>query len=156
MQNFFNNIRYRFSQFMIGRYGMDSLGQFMSSSTLVLVILNLFLHSSLLYWLVMFLIIFLYYRMFSRNISKRYQENQKFLAMKAKVQPCIGKYTGAVRRFFSRLTWNVTHFREIQEKNKGFHIYKCPKCAQKIRIPRGKGNIMVRCPKCGFEFHKKS
>ena len=76
--------------------------------------------------------------MFSRNISKRYAENQKYLAIENKV-----------RHFFGQKKY-------IQQQRKEFHIYSCPQCKQKIRIPRGKGKVSIRCPKCGNEFIKKS
>ena len=83
-------------------------------------------------------IVFLYFRMFSRNISKRYQENQAFLRMSFRVREPLKK-------------WQF-RFRESRQ----YHIYKCPSCGQKIRIPRGRGRVSIHCPKCGTDFIKKS
>ena len=76
--------------------------------------------------------------MFSRNISKRYQENQAFLRMSFRVREPLKK-------------WQF-RFRESRQ----YHIYKCPSCGQKIRIPRGRGRVSIHCPKCGTDFIKKS
>ena len=84
------------------------------------------------------LILLVYIRLFSRNISKRYAENQKYLALENRL-----------RRFFGQK-------RYLMQQRKEYHIYKCPGCKQKIRIPRGKGKISIRCPKCGEEFIKNS
>ena len=123
---------------MQGRYGADQLSRFLTAIGLVLIILNLFVHSNAITYLVMALLVYCYYRMFSRNVTKRYAENQAFLAR-----------TYKIRSFFKQQL-------ELMKQRRIYHIYTCPGCRQKIRIPRGKGKIEVRCPKCGVTFVKKS
>jgi DNA-directed RNA polymerase subunit RPC12/RpoP len=123
---------------MQGRYGVDSLSRFLSVVLLVVIILGMFIRIPLSGTITLVIIVILYWRMFSRNIPKRYEENQKFLQIRDKL---LGRFSD---------------FGSNMSQMKDYHIYKCPRCNQKIRIPRGKGHIMVRCPKCGYEFHKKS
>jgi len=134
----FNELRYRFSKFMQGRYGVDSLSRFLSIVLLAIIILGMFIRIPLSGTITLVILVILYWRMFSRNISKRYEENQKFLQIRDKL---LGRFSD---------------FGSNMSQMKDYHIYKCPRCNQKIRIPRGKGHIMVRCPRCGYEFHKKS
>ena len=134
----FNELRYRFSKFMQGRYGVDSLSRFLSVVLLAIIILGMFVRIPLSGTITLVILVILYWRMFSRNIPKRYEENQKFLQIRDKL---LGRFSD---------------FGSNMSQMKDYHIYKCPRCNQKIRIPRGKGHIMVRCPKCGYEFHKKS
>ena len=70
------------ARFMIGRYGMDQLSKMVNYISFALLILTLFTHSMLLYILAVAGIIYSYYRAFSRNISKRYSENQAYLKVK--------------------------------------------------------------------------
>lgn len=137
-----NKLREMLAKFMYGRYGTDRLNMFLLIVLIVCAGLNLFVRNGY-FSIVMsswetLLIVLIYYRMFSRNIQKRYAENQKYLSLENRV-----------KRFFGRTKY-------IQEQRKDFHIYTCPQCRQKIRIPKGKGKISVRCPKCGAEFVKKS
>ena len=68
---------------MAGRYGNDKLNQFMMAVFLGCAVLNLFVRnayvSTVLNSWECLLILLVYIRMFSRNISKRYAENQKFI-----------------------------------------------------------------------------
>ena len=57
--------------------------------------------------------------------------------------------TYGIRNFFQKQ-------KNIWKQRKVYHIYTCPSCRQKIRIPKGKGKIEVRCPKCGTTFIRKS
>ena len=125
-------------RFMYGRYGIDSLCRFTLIAGLVSMLLAGWNDSMLLSLLSWACIILTYFRMFSRNIYKRSAENQWYLNKTYKLR-------SAFYRQQNLLIQRRTH-----------HIYKCPSCRQKIRIPRGKGRIEIRCPKCSATFIKKS
>lgn len=144
-----NKLRYRFAVFMQGRYGTDQLSRFLSTIVIVLILLEMVSNRFLAFPGVLkfvqiagivnvVLLFIIYFRTFSRNIPRRYAENQKFLSLK------------------NRLLFFLHGERRNARQRIEYHIYKCPHCNQKIRIPRGKGRIMVRCPKCGTEFMKQS
>ena len=134
----FYKLREKFSKFMYGRYGTDALSQFLIYAALVCCVLSFFFKNSIWSLFIWFFIILSYFRIFSKNHQKRYEENQKFLEAK-------GKFTG----------WFYRE-KKLLGQRKDFHIYTCPGCKQKIRIPRGKGKIVVKCPKCHTEFTKRS
>ena len=68
------NWRDRFSKFMYGRYGADQFSKFLLGLTIALCIISLFVPrrlGSLFSTLILLLIFYTYFRMFSRNIYKR-------------------------------------------------------------------------------------
>lgn len=125
-------------RFMQGRYGADSLCKFLSGVCMVFLVISLFSRNQIWFVLALAALIYNYFRMFSKNIAKRYAENQKYLAL-----------TAGIRRSFAKKKNEM-----IQRKTN--HIYKCPGCGQKIRVPRGRGRIEIRCPKCSTSFVKNS
>lgn len=131
-------MRRRLEQFMLGRYGTDDFSKFLLALCLVLLVLNMFTRVQLLYLLALVLLIYCYFRMFSRNISARAAENQRYLDGTANMRRTLRGWKNRV----------------VQSKD--YHVYKCPSCGQKIRIPRGKGRICITCPKCRTEFEKRS
>ena len=78
-------MREKFRQFMIGRYGTDGLNQFLSMSSIVMLLVSLLTRVSLFTWLGAALLILCYYRSLSRNISKRTEENYRYYAVKLRV-----------------------------------------------------------------------
>lgn len=124
--------------FMAGRYGADQLGQLYLGISMALLVVSLFFRWNIFYLLALGLMGYEYYRMLSRQVEKRYQENQKFLNW---------RYQLAVKK---------NRRKEHAQQRKIYHFYKCPSCKQKVRVPRGKGKICITCPKCKAEFIKKS
>lgn len=127
----------KFIRFMQGRYGMDQFSKFLSVAAIISLVLSIFL-GQIFWYIAVLLLIYSYYRMFSKNISRRYGENQKYLQKKSKV---VAFFKGQ---------------RNVAEQRKTYHIYKCYNCKQKIRIPKGKGKIEITCPKCKTTFIKRS
>lgn len=132
------NFKNRLRNFMMGRYGVDQLNKFLISFGFILIIISMFFPNIITYNLSLILIIICYFRMFSRNHAKRYKENNVYLNYK-------NRFLG----IFKRQKYN-------SEQRKTYHIYKCPTCSQKIRVPKGKGKICITCPKCHAEFIRKS
>ena len=133
-----NNWKNKMMQFMQGRYGADQMGQMLSAVSMVFLIISLFSRNQAWFLLAVIGIVYNYFRMFSKNISKRYAENQKYLTM-----------TAGIRR-------KLASWKSQLAQRKIYHIYRCPACKQKIRVPRGRGKIEIRCPKCNTRFVKKS
>ena len=122
---------------MSGRYGFDQLNGFLCILSLILVVLGAWL-SGFLYWLGLALLLWCYYRIFSRNIQKRYAENMKYLSLQNQSKDWLARQK---LRF---------------DQRKVYRYFKCPHCRQSIRVPRGRGRISITCPKCGTSFIKKS
>ena len=78
--------------------------------------------SSLIYTLALVLVVWADVRIMSKNHSKRYAENQKFLELKNRV---VGFFRGGTRAF----------------KDKEHCYFRCPSCHQQVRVPKGKGHI---------------
>lgn len=131
-------MREKWMRFMQGRYGADQLCRFLCGVSMVFLVISLFSRRQIWIFLALILLVYNYYRMFSRNIPRRYAENQKYLALTASLRQ---RFAGKKRELAQRKT---------------HHIYKCPSCGQKIRIPRGHGRIEIRCPRCSATFVKKS
>ena len=123
---------------MAGRYGTDALNQFLSILAIVLLLLAPVTGVGLFTWLGAAAPGYCYFRTFRRNISRRPEENYKFYNLKERV---AGKFRGVKRRWDDRKT---------------YRYYRCPKCRQMLRVPRGRGRIEISCPRCGTQFNKKS
>ena len=73
-------MRNRFEDFMYGRYGNDQFNQFLSVIALAVLVVNLFVKIPFLWMGALALLIWTYFRMLSRNTSRRYAENERFLS----------------------------------------------------------------------------
>ncbi len=135
-------MRNRFIQFMRGRYGFDLFSKYLFLLSVVIILLSSAFRErsiSMFFYLIGWIVlVYCCVRVFSKNTQKRYAENQKFM-----------ERTSDLRGYFQKISGDLS-------QRKQYHIYRCPGCKQKIRIPRGKGKIEVRCPKCGTTFIKHS
>ena len=131
----------RFAQsvqhFMYGRYGVDQLNMTLLYTTLGLSIIGMFSHTLIIYWLSYLTMFGMLFRALSKNHTRRYRENEKFLK--------------ATKPLF-RMAGKTKH--QLQDKNNRY--YSCPSCHQTIRVPKGKGKIAITCPKCRREFIKRT
>jgi uncharacterized C2H2 Zn-finger protein len=124
--------------FMSGRYGGDQLSLALLILSTLLTLIAQWVRLPLLGLLSYVFIGIALYRMFSRDIGKRSMENYKFCMLFSPVYDWIKKC-------------------QRRSKDLKTHKYfKCPTCNIKLRVPRGKGKILITCPKCNTQFTKKT
>lgn len=127
----------RLIRYMQGRYGVDTLNTHALYLVIFLLILNIFFNNFIIMIIGYALWLIILYRMFSKQIYKRYNENEKYLNM---IKP--------LSMFFKL---QKTRLSDRQHK-----YYRCPQCKQMVRLPKGRGKIIVTCPKCRHKFEKRS
>ena len=127
---------------MYGRNGVDELARFESFLIWIPLVLSIFIRNPFIQMILSFvavaLIVHLYFRIFSKNTSKRYEENQKF------------------RNFRYNMAIKKNNFKKRREQRAIYKYFKCPMCKQQVRVPRGHGKIIITCPKCREEFARRS
>ena len=123
---------------LVGRYGTDQLSLALMALYFVLFFLSYIPYCWFLSWIGLLLFAVILFRTFSRNIAKRYHENQVFL-----------RFWNPVKNWFKNL-------RAAFRDRKTHRYYKCPNCKQKLRVPKGRSKIRITCPKCRNQFIKKT
>ena len=144
MKSFLYKFREKLARFFWGRYGVDKLGWAILIVSMVLsfassiLSMKSFVASTVLYVLSYALLIWMVWRMLSKNRQKRYAENAKFLSV-----------------------WkNIKKWFDLQKNKlrdiKTHRYFACPNCRNNLRVPKGRGEITITCPVCKTRFDKKT
>ncbi len=132
MKNFFGNLAAAYQRWMIGRNGPDALGLCALAVSLILSFIpggHLLSLAGLAYCI---------WRMLSRNVARRREENGAFLAKTAGIRTKL-------RQFANR-----------QKNRKEYKYFRCPKCKTLIRLKRGQGTVHGKCPRCAEEYDQNT
>lgn len=128
--------------FLKKRYGFDTLSILILLIAVVLDLLNLLpvlKDKNVLGILAMIPLAICLFRIFSTDVEARRRENRVLLK-------CLGASPGKKKEGS-----NAT-----KSEKKLFKFFQCPKCKQKVRVPRGVGKVEILCPQCSHRFVKKA
>lgn len=141
-------MKQKLAKFMYGRYGSDELSRMLSGLAMALLLISILLSfgssnalvtiRSFILIIVLALLLYQTFRLFSKNLSARRSENAAYLRKKAKVTD------------FWRLR------RDMWKQRGEYKFFKCPSCKAVMRVPKGKGKVRIICKKCGTAFEKKT
>ena len=115
-----------FRRFMMGRYGGDQLSMVLIIFSAILTLIAQLAQLRLLAFIGYVPLGIAVFRMLSRNTSKRSMENYKFAI---RMSPVYSWFKKEQNRFRDRKTHKY---------------YTCPKCRQSLRVPKGKGKIIIK------------
>ena len=128
-------------QFMIGRNGNDELNRFLLAVDMVLILLSVIFSRGIgrvLSPIALVLLGFTYYRMLSRDLIRRSDENARYFRLR------------------ERLLGMIRVRKEQWVQRKDYKFFVCPACKATLRVPKGRGKIKIVCRKCGNSFMGKS
>lgn len=138
MRGFFQRLGYKMASFMYGRYGTDELSKLLMILSLILMVVSWIQSLALIYFLALALMVWSLLRSFSRKIDKRRRELERYRRIK---KPFANFFK------LSRNKW----------RDRKTHVYfKCKKCKAVLRVPKGKGSIVVICTRCKDRIEKKT
>lgn len=155
-------LAYRLQAFMYGRNGVDQLGWALLILGVVLNLIGNFTGLSLLCLLAYVPMGYALFRMFSKNLPQRQKENAWLLRLLHRENAGYGNYSvyqsgsyqsrcQASNRARAPFSGTLRQLRDREHK-----YFRCPKCRQTVRVPKGRGTLRITCPKCGERFEKKT
>lgn len=136
-------MRNTLARLMYGRNGVDQLGMVIIVGCLVLDMVSMAAMSRsrvagmVLYWMSMALWAYAMFRIISKNVYKRREENSRWMQFRWKLKS--GRQGAKVRR-----------------ADKEHKYFTCKNCKAICRVPVGKGTVEITCPKCGAKIHGKT
>ena len=135
--------RQRVEQFMYGRRGTDAFARFLLIQVIALIVVGWIFSfvpvlSYILRLIAIAALIYCYFRILSRNIYKREKENAWYLQK----QQAVAQWMRSVR--------------DRWQQRKDFKFFRCPSCHSLLRVPKGKGKLLLTCRKCGNRFERKT
>ena len=138
MKRWLEKLGYKMASFMYGRYGSDALTKFLLILALILMVISWIPRLWWVYLLALCVMIWSLFRTFSRRFDKRRRELDRYLKIK-----------NGIANFF-KLRRNIWRDRKT-------HVYfKCKKCKAVLRVPKGKGSIVVICTRCKDRIEKET
>ena len=138
MKNWFEKLGYKMASFMYGRYGNDALTKFLLILALILMVISWIPSLWWMYLLALAVMIWSLFRTFSRRFDKRRRELERYLKIQ---KPIVNFFK------LSRNKW----------RDRKTHVYfKCKKCKAVLRVPKGKGSIVVICTRCKDRIEKET
>ncbi len=136
-----NRLREKLNHMMDGRYGVDELGRFILCAALILLLISAVIRNYALSMVITAIAVYGLVRTFSGNIARRRDENRRYLEFCERVRDKANE---------------IIQGGERQLNDREHAYFRCPRCHQLVRVPRGKGRIMIHCPKCGTDFEKRT
>ncbi len=138
MQKGAKDMFYRLKQyiyrFMYGRNGADALAKGLLLAYFVLWAVNIAFGSLWAYILMQAVLVYVVFRMFSRDLPRRQKENADFLA------------------FLSHFRVDFAYQKRKWQDRKTACYRTCPHCKARIKLPNKKGKHTVECPRCHKDF----
>lgn len=136
-------------QFMYGRYGFDSFGLALIVIYLIVSFINLFVLSWVLYIAELLLLVYAFFRAFSKNIPARQRENAVYLKVWSKIKAFFSK----IKQTFSKSKSSSTGTKQTDYTERDVYKFRtCPSCSATLRLPNKPGKHTTKCPRCGKEF----
>ncbi len=137
-----------------GRYGVDKLNRTVVFLALAIAVVNIFIPYGTVKFILSsvstVLVILAVLRMFSKDFTRRSMELQKYM----QIETAVKQWWWRVKAKLSK--YSIKSIKERRYYAKNFKYYRCPRCLQKLRVPKGKGKIRITCAKCGNKFEAKS
>lgn len=131
-----------------GTYGWDRFSKFIALMSVPFILSQ----NTKLLGVVIFL--YAFWRRMSKNIEKRQREEIAFENWLRDINYRFSKIGRS--NFAFKIRNNINKISSSISERRNFIITKCPNCGQKLRLPRGKGKILVTCKNCSCKFEKKS